>query len=127
MTMGALAVYAFENRHTLEPWWPTLTYVAAAVVSSLLLVAIVPAIGTARLKPQVAGSGGDVFDDIGVERLRTDPWRFAYGVALGVGLAVWLAGIVQGDPIDGLLRGMLEGAACLAGFAALGRYLGLRR
>ena len=58
---------------------------------------------------------------------RGDPWRLAAAVALAVGAAVWLAGIVQGDPIDGLVRGIFEAAACLAGFAALGRYLGLRR
>jgi hypothetical protein len=45
----------------------------------------------------------------------------------GAGLAVALAGAVQGDPFDGLLRGVFEGLACLGGFAVLGRYLGLRR
>jgi hypothetical protein len=39
---------------------------------------------------------------------------------------VALAGIVQSDPYDGLLRGLLDAAACLAGFGVLGRYLGLR-
>jgi hypothetical protein len=127
VTMGALALYAFEYRATLEAWWTTLVFAATAVASSLLVAAVVPAAGSARLKPQVAGDAGDVFDDVGIDRLRTDPWRFARLVALAVGVAVWLAGIVQGDPIDGLIRGALEAAACLAGFAALGRYLGLRR
>jgi hypothetical protein len=31
------------------------------------------------------------------------------------------------DLYDGILRGLLDGAACLVGFAVLGQYLGLRR
>jgi hypothetical protein len=116
-TMGALAAAAGS----------TTAYVAAAAATTLLAAAAAPLLASVRIRPQVAGSAGDVFDDLGIERLRTDPWRFARLVALGVGAAVALAGVVQGDPLDGLARGILEGAACLAGFAALGRYLGLRR
>ncbi len=126
-TMGALALYAHEFESVLASWWPTFTYASTAAASSLLLAALVPMTRAVRLRPQVAGQAGDVFDDLGIERLRTGPWRFARLVALGVGLAVWLAGIVQGDPLDGLLRGVLEGLACFGGFAVLGRYLGLRR
>ena len=100
---------------------------AAYVSMTVLAAATVPLLAAVRVRPQLAGSAGDVFDDFGLERLRTDPWRFACRVALAAGAAVWLGGILQGDPIDGLLRGVFESAACLAGFAALGRYLGLRR
>ena len=117
VTMGALA-YAASS---------TLVSAATGAATVLIVAAAVPLLAATRVRPQLAGPAGDVFDDLGVERLRTDPWRFARRVALAVGAAVWLAGIVQGDPIDGLLRGALEAAACLAGFAALGRYLGLRR
>jgi hypothetical protein len=48
-------------------------------------------------------------------------------VALLVGVGVWVAGIAAADPLDGLLRGVLEALACLGGFAVLGRFLGLRR
>jgi hypothetical protein len=48
-------------------------------------------------------------------------------VAIGLGLVVFLAAGVQGDPFDGALNGTAEALACLAGFAAFGRYLGLRR
>lgn len=117
VTMVALAVAAGS----------TLAYASIAVATVLLVAATVPLLAAAHFSPQLAGSAGDLFDDLGVERLRMDPWRFARFVALAVGAAVWLAGIAQGDPIDGLLRGALEAAACLAGFAAFGRYLGLRR
>jgi hypothetical protein len=124
VTMGALAVYAYEFRASLAGWWETSAYVATAGASVLLVAAFVPTLRTARLRPQVAGASGDVFDDLG---FRLEPWRFACYVALAVGFAVWLAGIAQGDPIDGLIRGAFEGLACLAGFAVFGKYLGLRR
>ena len=123
-TMGALALYAHEFHSALAGWWVTLTYASTLTASSLLVAAAVPMIRAARLRPQIAGVAGDVFDDLG---FRLEPWRFACLVALGVGLAVWLAGIAQGDPVDGLLRGVFEGLACLGGFAVLGGYLGLRR
>jgi HAAS domain-containing protein len=125
VTMGALVLYAYEFAPSLAGWWTTTTYVSAASAAVLLAAASVPALRAARLRPQVAGPAGDVFDDLGFEG--GDPWRLARWVALAVGGAVWLAGVVQGDPVDGLVRGTLEAAACFAGFAALGRYLGLRR
>jgi hypothetical protein len=126
-TMASLAVYAYEFGPQLPGWWTTLTFVSTALASALLGVAAVPAARAVRLRPRVAGDAGDVFDDLGVERLRADPWSFARRVALVAGLAVWFAGIAQGDPIDGAIRGVLEGLLCFGGFAALGRYLGLRR
>jgi hypothetical protein len=38
-----------------------------------------------------------------------------------------VAGVLQADPYDGVLRGIVDAGACLVGFAVLGRYLGLRR
>jgi hypothetical protein len=125
VTMGALALFAFELRGEIAGWWLTFTFVGATAASGLLLLAAVPATGAALLRPQVAGAAGDVFDDLGLTA--TDPWRFARRVALAVGLLVWVAGAVQGDPLDGALRGMAEALACLGGFAVFGRFLGLRR
>ena len=67
--------------------------------------------------PQVAGEAGDLFDDIGFGR--TDPWRFARCVAIGLGLVVFLAAAVQGDPFDGALNAAAEALACLSGFRTL--------
>ena len=127
-TMASLALIAFELRDLADGWWVAFTLVGSAAGAILLVLAAVPTTGAARLRPRVAGEAGDVFDDLGrLGRYRRDPWRFARRVALGVGLAVWLAGIVQGDPIDGAIQGLAEALACLGGFAAFGRFLGLRR
>jgi hypothetical protein len=125
VTMVALAVLALELRNDSAGWWVALTLVGVAIATPLLVLATLPAAVAARLQPRVAGDAGDLFDDLGF--VRTDPWRFAGFVALGLGLVVFLVAAVQGDPFDGAINGTAEALACLLGFAALGRYLGLRR
>jgi hypothetical protein len=124
-TMAALAVFALALRNEMADWWVIGTLSGAVAASILLVLAAVPAAAASRLRPRVAGDAGDVFDDLGFGR--TDPWRFAVLVALAAGLLVWVAAAVQGDPLDGAIQGTAEVIACLAGFAAFGRYLGLRR
>ena len=123
-TMAALMVFAVALRDAMPDWWVVTTLAGALVASALLLLAALPVAGAARFRPQVAGEAGDLFDDLGFGR--TDPWRFAGRVALAVGLVVWLAAAVQGDPLDGLIQGTAEALACLGGFAVFGRFLGLR-
>jgi hypothetical protein len=127
VTMGALSLYGYEFRSALAGWWLTLTYVSTAGGSILLALAALPTVAAARARPEIAGDAGEVFADVGRQRLGDDPWRFARVVAFAAGLLVWLAALVQGDPLDGLIQGVFEGLACLGGFAVLGRYLGLRR
>jgi len=127
-TMAALALIAFELRNVADGWWVAFTLAGSTAAAILLVLAAVPTAGAARLHPRVVGEAGDVFDDLGgLHRYRSDPWRFARHVAFGVGVAVWLAAIVQGDPIDGAIQGFAEALACLGGFAVLGRFLGLQR
>jgi hypothetical protein len=125
VTMGAVALFAFELRNDMSGWWVAVTLAGTATASVLLFLAALPAAGAARLRPRVAGDAGDVFDDLGFGR--THPWRFARRVALGAGVVVCLAAAVQGDPIDGAIQGTAEALACLGGFAVFGRFLGLRR
>lgn len=123
VTMAALAVIALELRNEVAGWWVALTLAGTAIATPLLLIAALPTASAARLQPRIAGSAGDLFDDLG---FRTDPWRFAAVVALGLGLVVFLVAAAQGDPFDGALNGAAEALACLGGFAVFGRYLSLR-
>ena len=123
LTMAALGVIAFELRDDVATWWVALTLAGTAVATPLLLLAALPTASAARMHPRVAGSAGDLFDDLG---FRTDPWRFARLLAIGLGIVVFLAAAVQGDPFDGALNAAAEALACLGGFALFGRYLGLR-
>ena len=125
VTMAALGVLALELRHESAGWWVVLTLVGVAVATPLLVLAAFPVAVAARLKPRVDGEAGDLFDDLGFGR--TGPWRFAGLVAVGLGVVVFAVAAAQGDPFDGAVNAFAEALACLLGFAAFGRYLGLRR
>jgi hypothetical protein len=73
--------------------------------------------------PRAEGGAHDLGFDLGVD---VDPWRLALAIVGAVTLCIAVAGVVQADPIDGLVRAMGNGLLCLAGFALLGRPLGLR-
>lgn len=110
-------------------WWVVLT-VSLSGAGALALLAAAPAVlAAARVRPVAGGAGGDLFDDFGglmPPRLRGRPWSVALVLAAGIVVVVALAGVVQSDPFDGILRGIADGVACLVGFGVLGRYLGLR-
>jgi hypothetical protein len=125
--LAAVAVYAHAAPASPARWWVDLADIATIGASAVLLVALVPVVSAARLRPRLEGEADDVFDDLRLAGLRARPWRFARLVAAAAAALVWFAAAVQGDPIDGALQGAAEALACLAGFAALGRYLGLRR
>jgi hypothetical protein len=129
-TMAALALEAIEFPHAASAGARTFSLIAAAVGGAALLAALPSVLGAIRLRPSASGDAGDIFDDLGPlvpAVLRASPWRPALVVAAGIGVAVALAGVVGSDPYDGLLRGVLDGGACLIGFAALGPFLGLWR
>jgi hypothetical protein len=74
-------------------------------------------------------------DELGTSRARTAAISAFAALALAGSCAAALvlsvaasggAGGIGDDPFDGAPRGLLEGSACLAGFATFGRYLGLR-
>ena len=84
---------------------------------------------TGALRPQAAGDAGDVFDDLEPVfdrlplRLRGRPWRFCLLFAAAVaGVALLGGGVLN----EGPRNAVAEFVAVCAGFAALGRYLGLR-
>jgi uncharacterized membrane protein len=118
VTMVALGVS--RSSQGSAGWWVAFTLAGAAVAAPLLVLAALAAAVAARLRPRVAAPG-DLFDDLGFGRNRGVRRRVA------IGSLVVLAAAVQGDPFDGALNGTAEALACLAGFAAFGRYLGLRR
>jgi hypothetical protein len=133
VTMAALGVIAIADRHFLDGSWVTFAIVAA-VVGIAALIASLPAIwGAARVRPVASGDAGDIFEDLAgavalvPAPLRGRPWRFAVTVSVLVAAAITVSAVPAQDAYDGLLRGLADALACLAGFATLGRYLGLWR
>ncbi|MGA8206764.1 MAG: hypothetical protein WB867_01870 [Candidatus Dormiibacterota bacterium] len=102
----------------------------AAAIAALALVAVlgsmIPAIRTRSSEPGEVGGGADDWGRFMPSSLSLHPWRLAITTALIVGFIVAAAGVVVSDPYDGLLRGLVEAAACLVGFGLLGGILGLR-
>ena len=109
--------------------WP----VASGIGLVALLVAAPAVIRASRLRPRTDGPAGDLLADLGP--LRPVAARISGGsvnrLALIVGAMLAtvfaLAGVAAGDPYDGILRGLLESCIFLGFYAALGRYLGIRR
>lgn len=129
VTMVGFGLSALALRHHTPSWWPALALGLAGGGIIVLLATIPVVVSAARLRPVAEGSAGQLDEDLGPlmpPPLRARPWRFAVAVALGVVVVIAAAGVVQADPFDGALRGLADGAACLAGFALLGRYLSLR-
>ncbi len=129
VTMVGFGLSAVAMIHHTAGWWTTLS-MSLAGAGILVLAATAPALAAAtQLRPVAAGSAGDLHEDFGPfvpRRLRGSPWRFAFAVAALIAVVITAAGVLQDDPFDGALRGLLDGAACLVGFGLLGRYLGLR-
>ena len=65
------------------------------------------------------GPPEDVFDDLHLEGLRPDPWRFALLIALVVAVPPFVT--------NGPILAAVEILAVLGGLALLGRPLALRR
>lgn len=130
VTMAGLAWLALILGRTAPGWWVTLTLALSAAGAVALMATAPLVLAAARVRPATPGPGGDLADDLGVlmpGQLRDRPWSLALAVAGAVAVVIALAGVVASDPFDGALRGLADGAACLLGFAVLGRYLGLRR
>lgn len=128
-TLAGVAVYAVEYSRGLPGWWTTLAFASTAAAIAPVAAATAALGRTARLRAQAAGPAGDVFDDLAplVDRiplrLRGRPWRFCLIFAAAVA-AVALAG---GGLDEGPRNAVAEFVAVCAGFAVLGRFLGLRR
>ena len=150
-----LAVTALAEANHLEPSRAgTWELAAAAGIGAACVLAVAAAAATARAVYRtraVAECGGEVVADdlavLGAEALellpprvaapirrvassrwldlRGHPWRFCATLAGCFLVAVCAAGVVHGEPSPAV--GVVEALAIFAGFAAFGRFLGLRR
>lgn len=131
LTMVSLGTIAIADRRFLSGAWVTFAVVVAAVGTAGLLASLPSIWEAARLRPVAPGDAGDVFDDLGdfvmlvPPSLRGRPWRLAAVVSVAVAVAITLVAVPAQDAYDGALRGILDALLCMAGFATLGRYLGL--
>lgn len=127
MALALLPACAVAFSHHVGSTWTTAAWVITAVGVLVLLTAVPTLLSGLRLRPDKAGAPGDLVDDLGgwVPAGLT-PTRIALGLALAIVVLMGVVGVFTDDPYDGVARGLADGMACLAGFAVLGRYLGLR-
>lgn len=124
MAAASLTALASVSGLGEESWMSPLAWSTVGVGWASVLVGVGALVRSARLLPLADGPAGDLGFDLG---LGVDPRKLAVAIASLVALCIALGGIVQADPIDGLARAFGDGLLCLAGFAVLGRPLGLRR
>ncbi len=130
VTMAGLAITAIGLDGDIAGWWTTLALALAGAGGLAVALALPAVLAARRLHPLVAGAAGDLGDDLaGLVPARVDAagWGFAVAFAAAIALTITVAGVAADDPFDGALRGLADAAACLAAYAALGRFLGLRR
>ena len=133
VTMASLGTIAIAYHRFQPAAWATFAITVSAVGTAGLL-ATVPSIWRAvRLRPVADGEAGDIFDDLGdfaglvPAPLRGRPWRLAVVVSAAVAVVIALVAVPAQDVYDGAARGLIDALLCMAGFATLGRYLGLWR
>jgi hypothetical protein len=109
---------------------PGAVYVRPQIVGGLcllmLLVMLLYTLMAGWLRPSRLGSAGDLRFDLGTTDPRVTPLRVALALSTLILVVVAGAGVVAGDPYDGLARGIADALACMTGFLVFGRYLGLR-
>jgi hypothetical protein len=136
LTFLSLAVAALDYRGDLASWW-TATALGLSLPLALALAGLMrPCLRSAHPWALPGERAGDATADLeavltAVPLLRSAPHphtsrQLLVVVASLAAAGVAVAGVVAGDPFDGLVRAAFETVAVLACFAALGRRLALR-
>ncbi len=130
LVCGAIAMAVLPLTHFVVEFSTRWNAVAGTVGPAMivLLLAMLPdVLRAARVRPTREGPAGDLTADLGIDDPRVTPQRIAIALSVVIALVMVAIGARSDDLYDGILRGLFDRAACLVGFAVLGRYLGLRR
>jgi hypothetical protein len=123
LSLGSVALFAFEFRVHFASWYVLSVAPAAAAATIPLAGAALLAHRAAVVKSSVQGEAGDVFDDLPVALPRR-PWLLLALTATAAAAAALLAGGVTNE---GPRNAVAELVLVVAGFVALGKRLGVRR
>ena len=127
LTLAALPACAVAFPHTAGHTWTVFAWVLAGLGVVAFGATLPTVIGSFRMRPNVDGTAGDLISDLGTwVPSRFTPTTIALALTAAIIVLMGVAGVFTDDPYDGIARGIADGLACMAGFAVLGRYLGLR-
>jgi hypothetical protein len=129
LVCGAITMTVLPLTHFVVDFsagWDTAAVTLGPALIVLMLAMLPDVLRAMRLRPTREGLAGDLTADLGIDDPRVTPGRIAALLSLAIVLVMGAVGARSDDLYDGILRGLLDAAACLAGFAVLGRYLGLR-
>ena len=127
VTVAALPACALAFPHAAGHTWSAFAWIIAGVTIAGLSMTVPTLIRSVRLLPTRTGTPSDLIDDLGPWAPRgLTPTGAALLLGLVIAVVVSAAGVLTDDPYDGALRALADAGACLAGYAVLGRYLGLR-
>jgi hypothetical protein len=126
-TVIGLELYVADFSSALPAWWLVLVAGLAGVAALALLGAARSLRGARAFVSSTPGEAGDVYDDLPVIAwpwLRQHPWRLGAFTSLLVAFGMTaFAAHAEHSLFEGVQRGLGEGIAAAAGFAALGRSL----
>lgn len=128
-TVAGVELYVLNFSQRLPSWWLGLTGGLGVAAGAALLCAWRSLAAAAKLRSNSPGPAGSIYGDLPLPRwrwLRARPWRLGLLVALlaGVMMAVVQAH-AEHSLSEGVQRGLAEGLAAAAGFAVLGRSIGV--
>ncbi len=128
-TSGGLLLYMVNFSGALPAWWLGIVGFLSMVATTALLTVGARLMRSRSIFVKAAGPAGDVFDDLSVLRpLSGRPWLLCGVASLAVaGAFTIVTGLAERSIAEGIERGLFEGFAAVAGFALLGRAVGLRR
>ncbi len=128
-TVAGLELYVIDFSGRLPSWWLGLTGGLAVAAGGALVWARRGLAGAVQLRSSLAGSPGEISADLpvlGWRWLRGRPWRLGILASLiGGGLMAAFEAHAEHSLVEGVQRGVVEGLAAVAGFAVLGRALGV--
>lgn len=111
---------------TTAPWWGYVAIIGGPLLILAMLSLLRMVLAAARMPPRHDGDPGDLTLDLGVQRTPLTPERIALTISGTIVVMMLIIGIRSSDPLAGLVRGLLDAALCMIGFAIFGAYLGLR-
>ena len=120
-SLVAFAVYAVDYHAAFNSGRVIAAATGALLLTAPLAAAAVASRNAAVVRSAVPGEAGDMFDDVPL-RLPSRPWAVCLALAALLGLVLFAAAGLDEGPRNALAEVVLV----VAGFAVLGRRLGLR-